>query len=166
MHEQFAMLGLQGPNLQKRIFHFCLFDIGRRGPWLACAWLLLGPSFWLLPKLLHPAVVKISILCRVILMDPPMAPRRSVFTLVQSSLQCSSVQCATVCHQVCNCVPRCAPTQCATKCAAQSRTIPIACACLAQITRTLRLRLSNVSMSAAKTKKKTEIKRQSLGYFI
>ena len=109
MHEQFAMLVLQGPNLQKRIFHFCLFDIGRRGPWLACAWLLLGPSFWLLPKLLHPAVVKISILCRVILMDPPMAPR-SVFTLVQSSLQCSSVpqsvpQCHsvwhTVCHQVC-----------------------------------------------------------------
>ena len=150
MHEQFAMLGLQDPNLQKRKFH--LFDIGRRGPWLACAWLLLGPSFWLLPKLLHPAVVKISILCRVILMDPPMA-RRSVFTLVQSSLQCSSV-------------PPSVPLQCATKCSAQSRTIPIACACLAQITRTLRLRLSNVSMSTAKTKKKTEIKRQSLGYFI
>ena len=53
---------------------------------------MLGPSFWLdLPKLLLQLVVKISILCRVILMDPPMAPRRSVFTLVQSSLQCSSV---------------------------------------------------------------------------
>ena len=135
------MLGLQDPNLQKRIFHFCLFDIGRRGPWLACAWLLLGPSFWLLPKLLHPAVVKISILCRVILMDPPMAPR-SVFTLVQSSLQCFSVP---------------PSVQCASKCAAQSRTIPIACAA-AQITRTLRLRLSNVSMSTAKTKKRQKSK--------
>ena len=146
------MLGLQDPNLQKRIFHFCLFDIGRRGPWLACAWLLLGPSFWLLPKLLHPAVVKISILCRVILMDPPMAPRRSVFTLVQSSLQCSSVEAS---------VP-----ECASKCAAQSRTIPIACASVPKLPGHFAFACPTFQCQLQKRKKKTEIKRQSLGYFI
>ena len=145
MHEQFAMLGLQDPNLQKRIFH--LFDIGRRGPWLACAWLLLGPSFWLLPKLLHPAVVKISILCRVILMDPPMAPR-SVFTLVQSSLQCSSVPPVSVCRQVCRPITH------------NSHRLRLC----AQITRTLRLRLSNVSMSTAKTKKRQKSKGNLISY--
>ena len=36
---------------------------------------MLGPSFWLdLPKLLLQLVVKISILCRVILMDPTTSP--------------------------------------------------------------------------------------------
>ena len=145
------MLGLQDPNLQKRFFNFCLFDIGRRGPWLACAWLLLGPSFWLLPKLLHPAVVKISILCRVILMDPPMAPR-SVFTLVQSSLQCSSVEAS---------VP-----ECASKCAAQSRTIPIACASVPKLPGHFAFACPTFQCQLQKRKKKTEIKRQSLGYFI
>ena len=70
-----------GPELhliKKVYFSKSLSHIGGK-PLALClrlaAGFMLGPSFWVfLPKLLHQPVVKISILCRVILMDPTRPP--------------------------------------------------------------------------------------------
>ena len=98
---------------QKVYFSKSLSHIGGE-PLALClrlaAGFMLGPSFWVfLPKLLHQPVVKISILCRVILMDPTRPP--------------------VVCHLTVECSTFEVEVEAGGRVSAQSRTIPITQRC-------------------------------------
>ena len=105
-----------GPELhliKKVYFSKSLSHIGGK-PLALClrlaAGFMLGPSFWVfLPKLLHQPVVKISILCRVILMDPTRPP--------------------VVCHLTVECSTFEVEVEAGGRVSAQSRTIPITQRC-------------------------------------
>ena len=105
-----------GPELhliKKVYFSKSLSHIGGK-PLALClrlaAGFMLGPSFWVfLPKLLHQPVVKISILCRVILMDPTRPP-----VLCHLTVECSTFE---------------VEVEAGGRVSAQSRTIPITQRC-------------------------------------